>query len=68
MAHANVLCGRLGSRTSQDPRTNVLIWDAGASFGLTQFRSEFIDDEKCNILVKDVYKIKYRHWDWNKNS
>ena len=26
-----------------DPRTLVLIWDTGASFGLTPFHSDFID-------------------------
>ena len=32
MACANVLCGRLGSSTFQDPFTTVIIWDTGASF------------------------------------
>ena len=30
MAHANVICGRLGSITYKDPCTNVIIWDTGA--------------------------------------
>ena len=57
MASKNILCGRLGSSTSQDPRTTVLIWDTGASFGLTPFKSDFIDYVKCNTPVKDVKKL-----------
>ena len=68
MARKNILCGRLGSSTSQDPHTTVLIWDTGASFGLSQLKSEFIDYVKCNTPVKDVYKSQYRHWYWNNNS
>jgi hypothetical protein len=40
-----------------DPRTLVLIWDTGASFGLTPFRSDFIDYVKCDIPVRDVTKV-----------
>ena len=43
MASINILCGRLGSSTYQDPRTTVLIWDTGAPFGLTPF--------KVNLLI-----------------
>ena len=57
MTRANVLFVRLGSITSQDPRTTVLILDTGASFGLTPFKSDFIDYVKYNILVKDVKKF-----------
>ena len=53
MTSANILCGRLCSSTSQDPHTNVLIWDTGASFGLTPFKSDFISYVKCNTPVKD---------------
>ena len=56
MARKNILCGRLGSSTSQDPRTTVLIWDTGASFGFTPFKSDFIDYVRCNNPVKDVTK------------
>ena len=35
----------------------ILIWDTGASFGLTLFRSDFIDYVEANIAVKDVTKI-----------
>jgi len=62
MARANLLCGtpsevRFGSSSSQDPRLTVLIWDTGASYGLTPFRSDFIDYVKCDIPVKDVTKV-----------
>ena len=52
MASANILCGCLGSSTSQDTRTNVLIWDTGASFGFTPFKSDFIDYVNYNNPVK----------------
>ena len=38
-------------------RTMVLVWDTGASYGLIPFRSDFIDDLKCDIPVKDAKKI-----------
>ena len=31
-----------------------LVWDSGASFGLTPFRDDFIDYQKCDIPVKDI--------------
>eukprot|EP00956_Cyclotella_meneghiniana_P028265 scaffold65213_cov39-Cyclotella_meneghiniana.AAC.4 len=31
-----------------------LVWDTGASFGLTPFRSDFIDYTECNIPVNDI--------------
>ena len=34
----------------------MLIWDTGASFGFTPFKSDFIDGVKCNTPVKDVTK------------
>jgi hypothetical protein len=34
-----------------------LIWDMGASFGLTQFCSDFIDYVECDIPVWDVAKV-----------
>ena len=33
-----------------------VIWDTGASYGLTPFRSDFIDYEECNIAVQDITK------------
>ena len=56
MASANIQCGRLGSSTSQDPCTTVIIWDTGVSFGLTYFKSDFIYYMKCNNIVKEVIK------------
>ena len=41
----------------KDPQTLMLAWDTDASFGLTPFRSDFIDYMKCNIPVKDVNKV-----------
>jgi hypothetical protein len=41
----------------QDPKSCILIWDTGASYGLTPFRSDFIDYVKCEIPVKDVTKV-----------
>jgi hypothetical protein len=31
-----------------------LVWDTGASFGLTPFRSDFIDYTECRIPVNDI--------------
>ncbi len=58
----NALCGTYGgtyeNRISfatglQDPKSLILIWDTGASYGLTPFRSDFIDYVKCEIPVRD---------------
>jgi hypothetical protein len=35
----------------------MLIWDTGASFGLTPFWSDFIDYVKCKIPAWDVAKV-----------
>ena len=40
-----------------DPKTLMLIWDTGASAGLTPFRSDFIDYVKCEIDVQDITKV-----------
>jgi hypothetical protein len=40
-----------------DPKSLILIWDTGASYGLTPFRSDFIDYVKCEIPVRDVTKV-----------
>ena len=37
----------------------ILIWDKGESFGLTPFRSDFIDYVEADISVKDVTKINH---------
>ena len=41
----------------KDPKTLMLIWNTGASFGLTSFRSDFIDYVPCNVAVKDMTKV-----------
>ena len=41
----------------RDPRTMTLVWDTVASYGLTLFRSDFIDYVKCDIVVKDVTNV-----------
>jgi hypothetical protein len=40
-----------------DAKTTMLIWDTGALFGLTTFRSDFIDCVKCKISIRDVTKV-----------
>jgi hypothetical protein len=40
-----------------DPKSLMLIWDTGASFGLTPFQSDFIDYMACTIPVWDVTKV-----------
>ena len=57
MARENVLLGRLVSITSHYPCTTVLIWDTGVYFLLKTFKSDFVDNVKCNIPVKDVTKV-----------
>jgi hypothetical protein len=41
----------------QDPKSLILIWGTGASYGLTSFWSDFIDYVKCEIPVRDVTKV-----------
>ena len=38
----------------------MLIWDTGGSFGLTPFRSEFIDYVRADITV--IYVTKSNHF------
>jgi methylglyoxal synthase len=45
------------STGSLDPKSLIFIWDTGASYGLTSFRSDFIDYVKCAIPVRDVTKV-----------
>ena len=40
-----------------DPKTLVLIWDTGASAGLTPFRSDFIDYVEVDFEIRDVTKV-----------
>ena len=40
-----------------DPKSLLLIWDTGASYGLTPFQSDFIDYVACTITVRDVTEV-----------
>ncbi len=40
-----------------DPKSLMLIWDMGTSFGLNPFWSDFIDYVACTIPVRDVTKV-----------
>ena len=57
------LCGQilenwvLQNRDCKNPRTIMLVWDTGASYGLTPFRSDFNYYVKFGIHVKDVNKV-----------
>ena len=42
---------------TNNPKSLILIWDTGASFGLTPFRSDFIDFMEADVAVKDFTKI-----------
>ena len=44
---------------NKNPKDQILIWDTGASFGLTIFRSDFIDYIEADITVKDVTKTNW---------
>ena len=39
------------------PKTMVLIWDMGASAGLTPFHSDFIDYAEVDFKIRDVTKV-----------
>ena len=40
-----------------------LVWDTGASYGLTPFRDDFIDYGEVVIEVQDIAHKK-RWWEW----
>ena len=42
---------------TKNPKSLILIWGTGASFGLTPFWSDFIDYVEANMAVKYVTKI-----------
>ena len=54
-----VLESTLQSGARPTPYSTHLVWDTGASCGLTPFRSDFIDYMECKIPVKDVTKTNY---------
>ena len=56
-----LLCGTFEMHQSApdrlNPKTLILIWDTGASAGLTPFCSDFIDYVECEIDVRDITKV-----------
>ena len=44
----------MGTSGRKTPKNCPLVWDTGASFGLTPFRSDFIDYTECSITVNDI--------------
>ena len=40
-----------------DPRSRILVWDKGTSYGLIPFCSDFINYMECDIPVRDVPKV-----------
>jgi hypothetical protein len=62
-AHRGTYGGTYANRSSfstcrQDPKSLILNWDTGSSYGLTPFRSDFIDYVKCcEIPFRDVTKV-----------
>ncbi len=43
--------------TSRTPDDTLLVYDIGASTGLTPFKSDFFDYVKCSIPVQDITKV-----------
>ena len=62
-AHRGTYGGTYENRSSfstgiHDSKSLILIWDTGESYGLTLFRSDFINYVKCcEIPVRDVTKV-----------
>ena len=56
-----LLCGTFEMHHSAldhlNPKTLILIWDTGASAGLTPFHSDFIDYVECEIDARDITKV-----------
>ena len=58
MLRGHILENRvLQNSNRKDPRTMMLVWKTGDSYGLTLFRSDFIDYTEFDIPVKDVTKV-----------
>ena len=63
MLRGHILENRvLQNSNGKDLRTMMLVWNTGSSYGLTPFRSDFVDDVDWNILVKDVTKVNRVIW------
>ena len=57
ITQANLFALELGASTNIATFWNYqLVWDTGASFGLTPFCADFIDYVECQIPVKDISK------------
>ena len=41
----------------KDPESTILIWDTGASHGVTPYRSDFIDYVECEIPLQGVTHV-----------
>ena len=55
VGRANLLTSEVGSSFMKATfKECPLVWDTGASFGLTPFRGDFIDYVECQIPVKDI--------------
>ncbi len=61
MDQVALLCGTFEMHQSTpdrlDPKALILIWDTGASAGLTPFWSDFIDYVECEIDVCNITKV-----------
>ncbi len=64
-----LLCGTLEMHQAApdhlNPKTLILIWDTGASAGLTPFGSDFIDYVECETDVRDITKVNKGGWYWH---
>ena len=61
VARMNLLCcqadaARAFHQCSHSMNNTPLVYDTGASYGLTPFRADFIDYQTCDIPVKDISK------------
>ena len=61
VARMNLLCcqsdaARAFKQCSHSMKNTPLVYDTGASYGLTPFRADFIDYQTCDIPVKDISK------------
>ena len=59
--HLNIFKSMLDELNNVNPvatfQTMMLVWDTGASFVLTPFKSDFVDNVECEIPIKDVTKF-----------
>ena len=59
--HLNIFKSMLDELNNVNPvatfQTMMLVWDTGASFVLTPFKSDFVDYVECETPIKDVTKF-----------